>query len=640
MGMVSRVHRAVWTILAALLLVGALGLIGYEQGISSLALRQTIEPERIFLKGSGVSPEVATVTLQLEAPGREEHLKADVMIVIDRSASFELDQAAQAALRIVDLLGPDDRVGLVSFATEGRLDVRLTPVSEAKSIIQGALARLVDEGKTALGEGIAVATSELVRAGRSEAALLEILLTDGRTNFGRDPLEEARRAAEQNVIIHAVGVGRFVNRDLLTQIAELTGGQFFPAFSDAIVDQIRQVTAPIGQPLATRLEITETLSKGLQYEEALENPPTRVTRNADGTTTLLWQLSELQAGESWMSRYTVSGSEVGIFSLHRSPSSVQYRDFRGRLIQRDLGDLRLEVRPRPPRVRAEFRFTPTNPTSLDVIQFTDQSTVEQGQITSWLWDFGDGTTSTERNPTHRYAADGQYVVRLTVTSDQGVEEGASVTITVATPRVTARRLIDTFIPVDETIPGQTFRVRVDLQVTVRLNGLGLDENVPEGWTVKPIENSSAELRLEDAQWLFSEVLEPGTVKTILYEVTVPSNQRAGTFRIDGTVSSASPQLSLPVTGDTQIEVLSGFPIPVVVAHWDASTQALDLRGYPTHKINLNQILQAISWWREGSEVPFTEDEAGRKQKIDFKAVQQLVAYWLTDTSVFDSLPQE
>lgn len=40
--------------------------------------------------------------------------------------------------------------------------------------------------------------------------------------------------------------------------------------------------------------------------------------------------------------------------------------------------------------------------------FTDASTGAD----SWLWDFGDGTTSTQQNPTHTYAADGTYIVCL------------------------------------------------------------------------------------------------------------------------------------------------------------------------------------------------------------------------------------
>lgn len=55
------------------------------------------------------------------------------------------------------------------------------------------------------------------------------------------------------------------------------------------------------------------------------------------------------------------------------------------------------------------------PTSMTV-QFTDQST---NTPTSWLWDFGDGTTSTAQNPSKTYTAAGTYTVTLTATNAGG-----------------------------------------------------------------------------------------------------------------------------------------------------------------------------------------------------------------------------
>lgn len=56
------------------------------------------------------------------------------------------------------------------------------------------------------------------------------------------------------------------------------------------------------------------------------------------------------------------------------------------------------------------------------ISFTDQSTAPGSSVTQWLWDFGDGSpTSTQQNPTHNYAAPGNYTVKLTVTSAKGCQ---------------------------------------------------------------------------------------------------------------------------------------------------------------------------------------------------------------------------
>jgi len=63
-----------------------------------------------------------------------------------------------------------------------------------------------------------------------------------------------------------------------------------------------------------------------------------------------------------------------------------------------------------------FSFSPVQPNIGQVVQFTDTST---GNPTSWLWDFGDGTTSTAHNPSHGYAVAGCYTVTLTASENSG-----------------------------------------------------------------------------------------------------------------------------------------------------------------------------------------------------------------------------
>jgi len=53
--------------------------------------------------------------------------------------------------------------------------------------------------------------------------------------------------------------------------------------------------------------------------------------------------------------------------------------------------------------------------------FSDRSTDDHA-VTTWAWDFGDGTSSTDRNPTHTYSAPGTYHVSLTVTDGSGAQD--------------------------------------------------------------------------------------------------------------------------------------------------------------------------------------------------------------------------
>ncbi|MGF1431587.1 collagenase [Kitasatospora sp. LaBMicrA B282] len=65
--------------------------------------------------------------------------------------------------------------------------------------------------------------------------------------------------------------------------------------------------------------------------------------------------------------------------------------------------------------------------------FTDTSTDAGGSITARSWDFGDGTTSTEANPSRTYAAAGSYQVTLTVTDSRGATATTTQTVTVTAP---------------------------------------------------------------------------------------------------------------------------------------------------------------------------------------------------------------
>ncbi|MFJ9696379.1 collagenase [Kitasatospora sp. NPDC101183] len=77
---------------------------------------------------------------------------------------------------------------------------------------------------------------------------------------------------------------------------------------------------------------------------------------------------------------------------------------------------------------AAFTAAPSGLTA----QFTDRSTeTGGGTIASWAWNFGDGTTSTDQNPSHTYATAGSYTVSLTVTDGGGRTNSLSQSVTVS-----------------------------------------------------------------------------------------------------------------------------------------------------------------------------------------------------------------
>ncbi len=71
---------------------------------------------------------------------------------------------------------------------------------------------------------------------------------------------------------------------------------------------------------------------------------------------------------------------------------------------------------------ADFIFS----SDCETFQFTDESTSNSGSIDEWLWDFGDGSpTSDVQNPLHTYSNPDIYIVTLTITHENGCAESVT-----------------------------------------------------------------------------------------------------------------------------------------------------------------------------------------------------------------------
>jgi len=75
----------------------------------------------------------------------------------------------------------------------------------------------------------------------------------------------------------------------------------------------------------------------------------------------------------------------------------------------------VQIEPPQP-VVADFVASPTSGFMPLTVQFTSTAS---SNVTGWLWNFGDGSTSTTRDPSHRYNAVGIYTVTLTVQAPEG-----------------------------------------------------------------------------------------------------------------------------------------------------------------------------------------------------------------------------
>lgn len=629
------------TFLFALLTLGLLAANALGQAGTSLNVLHQVENNTIAISNGDGRPETTQVTLSLSAPTVDE-VAIDLMMVIDRSATTDIEYVREIGELFLDALPSNGRIGLVSFAEEATVDVELT---SSPQLFRSGLRNLRNIGKTAVGDGLFEATQHFIQRGREDAIWISLLITDGRANAGRDPRLQAQRAADNGIQIVSIGMGRNPDENLLRDVAEISGGSFFREFEFVVVDEV--LSRADLTVAAKDITVVETLAPGIVFEQALVNPPTFVSVDPFLGTRLEWKIDRLRGGESWITTYTISATEEGNTTVNTSPSEVTYTDFRGARQSESLPILQLTVLPPlPPNAPAvvDFSYKPEVPnTSTDTV-FTNASFDPDGEIVEYFWTFGDGNSSNLKSPSHRYVEDGTFEVTLTVTDNRGDTQRLTKTLMVETKRINIVRSIDTFLAKDMTLAGQSFMVHLDIEINTPLNGMGVTEsinqNIPEDWIVNPISHGAASFKQTAAprelQWVFLEVFTPGDQFTITYEVVIPDGELPGIFTFNGVAASASPDIEIRTTGDGQLEIQDSLSVIEVVSRWDPQggingTGGLDLEQ--SDRITFDQVQVAIGWWLNNDIVEYT---GGRR--IGFADIQAIIAFWLTDTPITESLP--
>jgi len=102
-----------------------------------------------------------------------------------------------------------------------------------------------------------------------------------------------------------------------------------------------------------------------------------------------------------------------------------------------------------------FFFSPTGPHEGENVQFDASSSTDDGQIVSYTWSFGDGSTGSGVRPVHAYGVAGTYQVILTVKDDRGLSASTSPksigVVAASTPTATF-----TISPTNPTVGNQIF----------------------------------------------------------------------------------------------------------------------------------------------------------------------------------------
>ena len=195
--------------------------------------------------------------------------QARVMIVTDHSGSMQatdvapnrLAAAKKAAGTFLDALPGQVRVGAIAF--NQKADVLQSPTRDHDAVRE-ALQAVRPAGTTATGDAIKTALATIT--GKAPAAI--VLLSDGKSVRGSDPLAAARAAKARKIPIYTVALGTAngtinggqpvpPDPKTLADIARITGGRAFTARDVKALDQVYK---RLGTQVATEKKKREVTS--------------------------------------------------------------------------------------------------------------------------------------------------------------------------------------------------------------------------------------------------------------------------------------------------------------------------------------------------------------------------------------------
>jgi Ca-activated chloride channel homolog len=202
--------------------------------VAGETLRLNLVPDRDCLLRN--RPQEVVVKIDLNAiADRQKHRRTplNLAVVLDRSGSMtgaKLEKAKQAALAVVDRLGPKDVFSLVIYSDEARVLVPAQKV-EDKDALRAKIEGIEAGGSTALYAGVKTGARQLQKYFSNKRINRVILLSDGLANVGPSSTRDLRRLggdlAEKGIAVTTIGVGDDYNEDLMAGLAEASDANYY-----------------------------------------------------------------------------------------------------------------------------------------------------------------------------------------------------------------------------------------------------------------------------------------------------------------------------------------------------------------------------------------------------------------------------
>ena len=206
---------------------------------------------------------------------RESRL--NLTLVLDHSNSMNgtrLDRVKIATHQIIDQLGPEDILSVVSFNDFAEVVVPATTVTD-KAAMKARVSMMNAQGSTEIFKGLSLGLAQNQQFLAPRLVNHIILLTDGRT-YGDEAqcTELARDASRQGISISAMGLGQEWNDRFLDELAAMTGGSSgYIQTSSAVVRFLNDHVRSLADVFAERVQLSVAPDPDIRLESAFKLSP-------------------------------------------------------------------------------------------------------------------------------------------------------------------------------------------------------------------------------------------------------------------------------------------------------------------------------------------------------------------------------
>ncbi len=239
---------------------------------------QCLPESSAVLATGGVTHLLAEFRASGTSTGRR--LPLCLALIIDRSGSMEGEPLAyvkQAANQLVDLLGPEDLLTIITFEDTVEVVMPLRRVVN-KELIKQHIARIIAGRTTNLYDALVSAGQQLATAPAQQYVFRALLLTDGEPTAGIKDFSSIVNLVgdlkARGVTVSALGFGPEYNEELLAGVARRGGGNYYYITRPELIPEVfRRELQVLANVVAQNLKLRIRVPRWVRVRQIYGHQP-------------------------------------------------------------------------------------------------------------------------------------------------------------------------------------------------------------------------------------------------------------------------------------------------------------------------------------------------------------------------------